>query len=190
MLELEKRNLALTLKVRELQYLKPENERLRKALAFKEEKKTDLIGTEIVSLDPSTWRRIVVINAGKDKGINSGSYAIDEHGWLVGKIIEIGNTRSRLILIDDPNFSLPVFVGENSFGLLKGSLGGVKILYIENAEQIKAKDKVWLKISSLASPIYIGEIKKVIHDKDSLFLDVEAKIFSQNPFVHKIFIIK
>lgn len=187
--ELEKENVSLSLRIRELFHLKTENERLKKALQFYEGRKINLTGADIISFDPSNFRRVVVLNVGHNKGITQGLYAVDDEGWLIGKIVDVRSNFSRLIFVDDPNFTAPVFVGTNSFGLLKGSLGNVKILYIENGDEVELNDKVWLKIPSITFPVYIGEIKRINKDTNSLFWNVEVKLFSKNYPSHKIFIV-
>ncbi|UCD14973.1 MAG: rod shape-determining protein MreC [Candidatus Omnitrophota bacterium] len=188
--QLQKKNLSLSLQIRELYYLKQENERLKKALQFYQGRKINLIGADIISFDPSGWRRIVIVDVGENRGITKDLYAVDDEGWLIGKIVDVRGDFSRLIFVDDPNFTAPVFVGTNSFGLLKGGVGNVKILYVENGEEIEAKDKVWLKIPSLTFPVYIGEVGRVSKDTNSLFWNVEVKLFSKNYPSHKIFIIQ
>lgn len=186
----KEKNLSLTLKIRDMQYMKEENIKLKKALSFKEEKGINIIGVDIVSFDPSNWRKVVVVNAGENDGIIRGFYAVDENGWLIGKVVETRSNYSRIVLIDDPDFAMPVFVEDKSYGLLKGSLAGVKILYVEKDEDIKEKDKVWCKIPSLNFPLYIGEVKGITRNEDNLFKDVEVNIFSKNPLFHKIFIVR
>lgn len=188
--ELKKKNLSLSLQIRQLHYLKIENERLRKALQFYEGRQINLIGADIVSFDPSSWRRAVVLDVGKTKGITEGAYAVDDQGWLIGKIVDVNNKFSRLIFVDDPNFTAPVFIGMNSFGLLKGGVGNVKILYIEDGDKIELKDKVWLKIPTLTFPIYIGEVKRISKENNSLFCNVEIQLFSKDYPSHKVFIIQ
>jgi rod shape-determining protein MreC len=188
--KIEEKNLTLMLKVKELDNLKKENERLRKALLFRDKKKLNIMGVDIVSFDPSSWRRIVLINAGEDKDIKEGAFVIDEEGYLVGKIVEVKATYSRLMLINDPDFSLSVFVGENVRGLLKGGLGEIKVLYIEVGEKIKTDDKVWAKPPSLNIPLYIGKVKSITVDRNSLFLNVSVRLFSDRPLVHRMFVIK
>ena len=61
---------------------------------------------------------------------------------------------------------------------------------MERSEDIKLKDKVWLKTPLLISPLYIGEVDKVIRDDNKLFLDVKVRLFSHNPLLNKIFIVK
>jgi rod shape-determining protein MreC len=188
--ELEKRNLAYSLQIRQLEHLKEENEQLRQALDFKKEKKASIIGTDIIAFDPSSWRRIVFINVGRTSGVSEGSYAVNEKGYLVGRILEARDNYSRLILLDDPDFSLSVFVGNVSFGLLRGGLEGIKVLYIENAERVRIGDTIWMKMSSFNFPLYIGEVKKITRNADSLFLEVDVKPFIEATIPNKIFILK
>lgn len=187
---LERKNLSLTLAIRNLTYLKNENLKLKEALQFKAERKISLIGAEIIAFDPSNWRRFAIVNAGQDSGIKKGAYAIDEKGYLVGRVAEVKKNYSYVMLVDDPDFSLPVFIGEGALGMLKGTLGGVDIFYIEQEDRIKVKDKVWAKVANLAFPIYIGEVLRIKKDANSLFLGVEVFFFSQESLLHEVFIIK
>ena len=188
--QVEEKNLEFMLKLRAMENLQEENQTLRDALNFTSQRNLDLVGAEVISFDPSSWRRIVIINAGTTKGVKDGMIAISEEGWLIGKVIDAKPHYSRIILVDDPGFTLPVFVGENAFGLLKGTLSGVAITYIENEEDVAKGDKIWLKIGFNAAPIYVGEVKKVKKTKDSLFWDINAKLYSKATFLHKIYIIQ
>ena len=188
--ELKKKNLALLLAVRKSQTLADENEKLKKALNFKEDKKIELTGVEIASFNPSVWRRLAVINAGKDKGLKEGMFAVDSDGFLIGKLVEVRNNFSRLMLVDDPEFSLPVYIGNDALGLLSGGLDAVKIQYVDISDNVKLNDIVWFKIPLLSYPIYAGRVRKINENKNGLFLDVDVRLFSQNPLTKKIFIIK
>lgn len=187
---LKREKLAVNLKLKEYELIARENERLKKALNFKEKNNTNFIGADIVSFNPSSWRRIVVIDAGKNQGLEKGLYAVNEDGYLIGRITETNNNYSRLMLVDDPDFGLAVFAGENCFGFLQGGLGRVKILYVENSEEVKTGDKVWFKTPFMDSPIYIGRIKTAKKDTNSLFQDIEVKLFTKNIILHKVFVIK
>ena len=188
--QLRQEKLTYAVRIKELQALKEENEQLRKALEFKKERSAALVGVEILAFDPSSLRRIVTINRGSNDGVRKGFYAIDEEGWLVGKVVEVRPTYAWVMLVDDPDFSIPVFVGKASVGLLKGSLGGTKILYIENGEFVRENDRVWLKVPFLKFPIYVGEVQRLKEDKGSIFCDVEVRLFSENPLLHQMFIVQ
>ncbi|MCP4653204.1 MAG: rod shape-determining protein MreC [Candidatus Omnitrophica bacterium] len=188
--ELKKQNLKLSLKLSEYQDLAQENQKLKKALNFKTDKALELIGGEIISFDPSSWRRVVAINIGEKNGLSEGLYAVDEGGWLVGKITLVKKNYSRLVFITDPDFRMPVFVGDSSFGFLQGGLGQIKVLYIESNDSVKKGDKVWFRTPVSAMPIYIGEIRNVKKTSDSLFQDIDVKLYSEDTVFRKIFVIK
>jgi cell shape-determining protein MreC len=188
--ELQKNNTLLTLKIRELESLSQESQKLKEALNFSQANNAQLVGVEVLAFDPSSWRRVVFVDAGRKVGVRVGAYAVDEKGFLVGKVIETKDAFSELLLIDDPFFKLPVFVKDEAFGLLKGGPGGMKVMYVEDAENVKEKDPVWAKVPGLSLPINIGEVRRSKKDPDSLFWDIDVKIFSEYPLLHKIFIIK
>lgn len=188
--DITKKNLQLRLKLQAFQNLEEENQRLQEALGFREKRGADFIAAQVISFDPSSWRRIVVINVGTNQKMQPGLLAIDEEGYLVGKVIEAHPHYARVILTDDPDFTLPVFVGEKSFGLLKGTLKGARVLYLENEELVKPEDKIWLRTPYSYSLIYAGQVKRVKKNKHSLFWEVEAKLFAKRPFLHTIYIVR
>lgn len=188
--DLEKKNLILSLALKKSQTIAEENEKLRKALAFKEDKKIDIIGVEIASFDPSIWRRLAIVNAGRDKGLKEGMFAVDSEGFLVGRLVDVKNNFSRLMLVEDPEFSLAVYIGKGALGLLSGGFDSVKIQYIDITDNVNLNDIVWLKVPLISHPIYVGRVRKINENKNGLFLNVEVKPFSQNPLLKKIFIMK
>jgi len=188
--KLKRHNLLITLELESLKYLKEENEKLREALNFKEAQGLKVTGAEVIIFSPSQWQRSVIINCGKDKKIKKNFLAVDEKGNLLGKVAEAGQNSSRLILVNDPNFNLPVFIGKNTVGLLKGNIYGAKILYVEDGEKIKNEDTVWLKTSSSAANITVGKIKKIRENSNSLFYDIDVTLASQNALFHEVFIIE
>lgn len=188
--KLKKENISLQLKVKGAAQLKKENETLRKAFSFKEKTGFNLVGAGVLSFSPSSWRRYLLINAGAEAGMKKGLLAVDERGKLVGKITEVKKVFSHLLLLNDPNFSLSVFIEEKTCGLLKGNLTGAKILYIEEGAGIQKGDRVWVKVDSSSFPIEVGKIQSVKKGANQLFCDIEVKIAPENAFFDKVFIIK
>ena len=187
---LRKENISLQIKIKEFQDLKKENQYLRKALNFKKSNKIDLVGVGILSFSPSSWQRYLLLNGGEDINLKKGLLAVNEKGKLIGKITEVKKTFSHLLLINDPNFKLSVFVGKFSSGLLKGTLTGAKILYIEKKEAIKKGDKVWVKTDSLSFPIEVGKVKSIKKGTNQLFCDIAVELTSESIFFNKIFILR
>ena len=188
--KLRKENISLQIKVRESQQLKKENEDLKEALNFKSDKEFDLIGVSVLSFSASSWRRYLLINGGEDIGLEKDLLAVDKNGKLVGKITEVKKAFSHLLLVNDPNFNLLVFVGELSSGLLKGNLTGAKILYIEEDESIKKGDRVWVRTGSSTSAIEVGKVKTIRKGTNQLFCDITVELAVHGSFFDKVFILK
>ena len=188
--KLKRENLSLQFQIKKYQSLKSENDKLREALNFKNDSRLDLAGTQVISFAPSAWDRFVLVSSGSDQGIKKGLLALDEKGRLLGRVVEVHKDYSRIILISDPNFSLPVFVSSDNQGLLEGNLSGARILYIESVAKVSVGDKVWIRDTTLGVSVDVGTIKTVSQDKNSLFLDLEVELSAKKNFFSKVFIIK
>ncbi len=186
--ELKKENLSLKLKIEKFQQLTKENQTLKKALNFKSETGVDLIGVDVIAFSPSSWGRYILVNAGSDNAVEKAMFVVDEDGNLVGKIIEVNQNHSKIILVNDPNFNLSVFVGEQGFGLLEGDLIGARLLYIEDSDQVKKGDEVWIKLESSVIPV--GKVKDISNNSNDLFWNVEVKLNIKTSFFDKLFILK
>ena len=188
--KLEIENIAIKLKLKEYEEIRKENEKLKLVLKLQEDKQALLIGAETIAFDPSSWRRVVIINRGRRHGIKEGMYAIDNRGFLMGKIIETTDSYAKLSLVSDPDFFIPVFVGDESLGLLEGGLDRIKILYVENSENIKNNDVVWCKPLGVSFPIQIGKIKNVVKSGGGMFQQIEVELFAQHPVLRTVYILK
>lgn len=188
--DLKRKNASLSLRLNELNHLDEENEKLRIALNLKAKKKISLLISEIIAFTPSSWRKVALVNLGKYSGVEEGSFAIDENANLLGRIVNVNNDSSNLVFVNDPEFSVSVFIGKDHFGLLKGNLIGAKVLYIEDGSSIKVGDKVWLAVAPSGSVIDVGEVTKARKNKNSLFWDIDVRLFSKNNMFSKVFIIR
>ncbi|MCD6584044.1 MAG: rod shape-determining protein MreC [Candidatus Omnitrophica bacterium] len=186
--ELKKKNLDLRLTLERMKELDEENRRLRRALSIKE-RRPDLTYARVLGFYPSGFRKVAFIDLGKNDGVVKGTLAIDNQGYLLGKVSQSFNEYSELILLDDPYFSLPVLIENKTAGLLKGTLSGsLKILYVEGDKNITIGDKVWLKYSDL--PITVGRVQQVRETKNDFFLDIEVKPESNVYSVNEVFLLK
>jgi len=187
---MEEKNLLLRLEIERLNNLKEENERLRRALKALGNTSCwgNLIYREVVGFSPSLWRREVYIE--KNKEIEKGDLALSKDGYLVGKVTYIGKKFGVVTLLNDPQFFLPVFIEDKGRALLKGGLRNrLKILYVEEEQEVKEGDRVWVKDEGINFPIYIGKIARAEKTLDSFFLDVEVIPFASLSLVKEVFIL-
>lgn len=106
--ELEAQNAALQDQIITLQEEASEAVILRALLNFaRTSPETSYVATSVIGLDPSPFVRSISLGAGSDRGLAYGMPVVSESG-LVGRIIEVNATSSRVQLITDPQAAVSV----------------------------------------------------------------------------------
>lgn len=82
----------------------------------------------VVGRNPEFWHQYLLINGGKDRNFSYGMPVITKDG-LIGKIVEVYDNYSKVLLLIDPEFSVDVR-GENSRVLALCSGIGTSVLKI------------------------------------------------------------
>ena len=141
-----------------------ENTRLDKLLAFKRELVYSSVAANVVGRDPSNWNATLVIDKGGEDGVQVGMPVVSAQG-VVGKIGEISDQQSKVILLTDPAFSVSALVKRSrETGLVSGTLQGLsRMKYLPAAADVVIGDQV---ITSKLSPSFpegllIGEVVSV-----------------------------
>ena len=149
--DLKKENEGLKFKVQELLFqenyfkdLEKENKMLREALGLGLRNEFRLELAEIIGKDAD--RNSIIIDKGLESGISEGLFVITSQKVLVGKIEEVHQNYSRVLLIS----------GGGASGLIKG-LGGSRVLFdlIPKDKEIKEGDLI------VSGKFLIGSVKKV-----------------------------
>ena len=79
-----------------------ENERLRKLLAWKQQKPWKLKLAKVVLRDPANWWRTVQIDLGSRDDVRVNLPVLAPEGFLVGRISSVTLTSSQVVLLGDP----------------------------------------------------------------------------------------
>jgi rod shape-determining protein MreC len=108
----------------QLDILKQENERLRTLLASPLRSELKKMVAEILSVDSDPYSHQLVINRGARDGVYEGQPVLDALG-IVGQILHVGQTTSRIILITDTSHAVPVRVKRNGLRLLASGSGQI-----------------------------------------------------------------
>ena len=111
----------------QLDIIKQENERLRSLLASPLRSELRKMVAEILSVDSDPYSHQVVINRGARDGVYEGQPVLDALG-IVGQILHVGQTTSRVILITDISHAVPVRVQRNGLRLLASGSGQIERL--------------------------------------------------------------
>ena len=112
-----------TLKQKELsnEYLKMENDKLRKLI--NESIKSDEILAKVLIDKESPFLKSIILNKGTKDKLKIGMAVVDEV-YLVGKIIEVNFTNSRVLLLSDLNSKIPVVLEPIGMQAVVSGTGG------------------------------------------------------------------
>jgi len=120
-----------------------ENKRLQSLLDFKKQAEYKLVAARVIGRSPDNWSSMIIIDKGQDCSIKRGMVAITPLG-LIGRVIEVSGSTAKIMLINDPNFSVSSIVQRSrQEGLVSGTLGGVLMMkYLPNDADIEASDVI------------------------------------------------
>lgn len=85
----------------ELNSLELENRRLRDAMQFQTSQPHQMITAEVIAVNPSNWRRTLIINKGSNLGLKRNMAVISPNG-VVGRMGEVRHNTAEVILLTDP----------------------------------------------------------------------------------------
>lgn len=187
---LKKENEGLKLEIQELlssqNYLKDleeENKSLREALGLglKDEYRLEL--AQVFGKDAN--KDSILIDKGSKNGISEGFFVITSQKVLVGKIREVYQNYSRVLLVSDKESSFEAKIsGSNASGLAKG-LGGSEVFLslIPKDKEIKEGDLV------VSGEFSIGLVKEVKKIDVNPFQEAEISAFLNVSDLNKVFIV-
>ncbi len=120
-----------------------ENNRYKKLLGLKGALVFSSVAANCVGRDPSSWNSAMILDRGEDSGIKVGMPVMSDLG-VVGKIAEVSRGSSKVILVNDPNFSAAAIVQRSrENGLVSGTLQGIcRLRYLNANADIAAGDLV------------------------------------------------
>lgn len=151
-----------------------ENKRLTSLLDLKQQSFFPSVVASVVGRDPSNWNAVLIINKGRAAGIKVGMPVVNPAG-VVGKVIEVGNNLSKVILISDPNFNVAAVTQDSrESGLLSGTLQGLcRLRYLPEDSTVKVGEKVVTSKLSSTFPdgILIGTIINIHNQSNTTGTD-------------------
>jgi len=150
---------------------------------------SDRLYAKVLSDKNSPFLKSVIINKGSKHGINLGAVVKDKQ-YLIGKIIEVNYTTSRVLLLSDINSKIPVLIEpQGLLSILSGSGGKDGVIQYSKVKNI-IEDTSTVYTSGVGNlfkaGIPVGKITK--NDTTSLNAKVEFfSDFSQLKFVEVLF---
>ena len=109
----------------QVEFLKNQNDSLRKILESDVKIRGKSILAKVLLDKDSPYLKSIVINRGSKSGINKGMPVVDGN-YLVGKIVEVNYLSSRVLLLNDLNSRIPITFGEDSVQAILSGTGDIK----------------------------------------------------------------
>lgn len=141
-----------------------ENERLKNLLELKQSSTFGTVAAFVIGKDFNAFRPYLIVDKGSLAGIKKYAPVLTPLG-LVGKIAELGRFSAKVMLINDPDLSVPAAnerTGEQ--GLVSGTLDGrCKLRFLDRDSDIKVGDLIVTSGLNMTYPkgILIGRVKWV-----------------------------
>ena len=162
-----------------------ENVRLRQLLDLKTRSSYHTIAARVIGKDFYSLRSYLIIDKGRMSGVKKYAPVMASAG-LVGKIFEVGLYSSKVILINDPDLSVPALNARSrEHGLACGTLDGKsKLRYLDLGSDVRANDEIVTSGLNMSYPegIKIGTVKAVATESSGLgtfaILELAVKISS------------
>jgi len=156
---------ALMMRARSINY---ENRRLKALLAMRERIGVPVVSARLVSSSPTSARRFVVLNAGSWQGVERGQPVLGPDG-LIGQVVESGPNTARVLLLTDPESSVPVRRTRDGLPALAVGRGDglVDVRSVSNAAATFAPGEVF--VTSGAGGVYPPNVpvaKVLRHGRD------------------------
>jgi rod shape-determining protein MreC len=169
-----------------------ENKRLKEILSLKEKEHRYVTSARVIARGPDQWSNTFVLDKGLPAGIQKDMTAITTKG-LVGKISEVSNSYSYLLLLTDINFSATVRLQEGRMeGIISGTgLRKCQLKYIPYDEEVKKGDVLITSGLDSLFPkgIPVGYVSKVDKKGSGLFQNIEVTPFVNNRSIEEVAII-
>ena len=143
-------------------FLEAENKRLKKVLNDINYS-SELVIAKVLIDKQSPFLRSIIINKGSKNNINKGMAVLSD-SYLLGKVVEVNYTTSRVLLLSDLNSKIPVTIEPGSIqSILSGDGENSGVLqYIKDNFPIADESIVYTSGTGglLKSGIPIGKIKQ------------------------------
>lgn len=173
---LREQNVRLAQREIEKEALEEENNRLRELLILKQRRFPQAIAAEVIGRDVREWFQSVVIDKGsRDNVVFSAAVMtpLTDRPSLVGRIIEVNETTSKVLLLTDAISAVSVMVvGKGDIALLEGrDTALLSLNYLASTSDVASGDQVVTAgLGSVFPPgIPVGHIERVEVTPDGFF---------------------
>jgi len=170
--KLRQQHIYLQAQVQKLRALEAENQELRVLLQSVGLDKGSFFEARLIHINIDPFRHQILLNKGNENGVKVGQPVIDANG-LVGLAVSVNQNSSRVLLLTDAGFAVPVqSVRSGERAIATGSGGGeMRLNYVpRTADFIEGDQLVTSGIGGRFPAGYpVGVITSIQHDSSTQF---------------------
>jgi rod shape-determining protein MreC len=171
-----------------------ENKRLRELLSLRERHRDYVTSARVIARGADNWTHTLLLDKGAADGIAKDMTAVTPKG-LAGKITSVSRSYSRLLLLNDVNFSASVRLQDGrTEGVLSGTGARSCVLkYIPFDSKVKTGEIVITSGLDMLFPagIPVGYVSAVDSKKgEGNFLHIEVRPFQDSAEMEEAIIVK
>ena len=161
------------------QLLKNENDQLRALLAAPLRQEMRKTVAELMAVDNNPFSHQIVINKGNTDDVYVSQSVLDDKG-VVGQVIEVGSTTSRVLLITDVTHAIPVRSQRNSIRFIVTGSGTLDELYLEHVAHSVDIEVGDILVTSGLGNVFpegypVAQVTNVIRDESRPFASISAQ---------------
>ena len=191
--KLKQENVDFLNRIIQLKEVALENEFLREQMDLPDSGTKQLVLADVVGQDSSGSGKYILINKGEKHGVKKKAAVITAGDILVGQIIELTNSFSKVQLITDSNSRINALIQESRItGLVKGNQGLSLIIDLLPQGQ-NIKDGEIVITSGLAElfpkGLLIGQIQQVLFSDVQISQKAKIKPAADFNKLEKVFVI-
>ncbi|MDP5293166.1 rod shape-determining protein MreC [Oceanimonas sp. CHS3-5] len=165
-----------------LRHLEQENQRLRELLGSPVQRDARRMVAEIMAVDTDPFSHQVVIDKGSRQGVFEGQPVLNEQG-VVGQVISVGQTTSRVLLITDISHGIPVRVARNDIRAIASGSGRLDRLVLDNITRNTDIQQGDVLLSSGLAGRFpegypVGRVTYVGYEEGQSFADIRVTPFA------------
>ena len=174
--QLTNRLLLQNEKLQRFEALEQENKELRRLLDAPVRQNMRKMVAELMAVDNTPYSQQIVINKGAIDGVYLGQSILDERG-IVGQVMDVGTTNSRVLLISDVTHSIPVRSIRNNGRFIASGSGAIDELYLTHVAHSADIREGDVLVSSGLGEVFpegypVAEVIQVIRDESRPFAQV------------------
>jgi rod shape-determining protein MreC len=170
-----------------------ENLRLRRLVDFKNTIQAETIAAQVVLYDLTGWFQTLVVDKGVSDKVSPDLPVVNDEG-VVGRILDVSDHYSRVLLITDPGSSVDAVVQRNRVrGILSGKdANGCVLRYVRGNLDVQVGDLI---ITSGKDGVYpkglrLGVVQGIFKDPVDLFQRIEVRPVVRLSILEEVLVLK